>query len=122
MSRYTYRIYYKWNEPSASDPFAEPKTLAQVEDALRQFPNELSHRLHDHDAKVETSEVRPGLVEVNLFIDSVASEEQINAALATTLQRWRLCGEALESTDRDARFANPLEGLPLLSSRIRIHR
>ena len=99
MNRSTYCVYYDWKGSSASDPFVQQSTPAQVEHALREFPKELRLRLEDQGAKVKTSEVLPGSTEVELSIDSVASEEQINEALVRTLNSWRLYGKPAGSAN-----------------------
>jgi hypothetical protein len=37
----TYRIYYQYLGPTRSDPFDEPKTQQQIEEALNRFLEEL---------------------------------------------------------------------------------
>ena len=96
MNTFEYRIYYKWDGPSKCDPLASEKSPEDVVRALRTFPNELSYRIEDRDAKIETSAVREGTNEVHLRIRTTESLADVESALVATLQDWRLYGERLD--------------------------
>ena len=85
MTQFTYRIFYEWKGKTKADPLARAKTQTEIERACREFPLELRHRLSDPEASISTTAVNAGANEVSLNVITLYSEDQVNAALTTTL-------------------------------------
>ena len=98
MNEYSYRVHYRWDGPTVSDPFAKEKSANEIEDALRQFTSDLVHRLEDREVQLSTSDVSPGTTSVELHVVTVETREQLEAALVSALKSWRLYGEWLGET------------------------
>ncbi|SMF53306.1 hypothetical protein [Pseudogulbenkiania subflava] len=95
MNTFEYRIFYRWDGPSHSDPMASEKSPKEIICALREFRNELAHRLQDPDADTKASEPQEGQKEVHLRVRTTESLDSVNCALQETLSGWRLYGELL---------------------------
>ena len=92
---YRFRIYYEWQGPSHSDPFATEKTQPEVYTALCNVTNEFGHRLADRDSVVTASQLTEESKEVEVSADTTDSREQVIRAMETTLKDWRLFAEIL---------------------------
>jgi hypothetical protein len=96
MINRAYRIFYEYKGPTKSDPFRDPKSPEQVQEALDRFPDELETSFF------EQQEFRAFVEEGNSqnertirFIVS-ADEEEFETALKRILNCNDLFAERLE--------------------------
>ncbi|MBU0595051.1 MAG: hypothetical protein KKH74_15095 [Gammaproteobacteria bacterium] len=96
MNRFAYRVYYEYNGPSHSDPFRSPKNSDEISEALKHFPNELSHHLPDQDATVSYEPTKGDSNSIKVTIETVLNEAKTDEAVRRCLKGLDLFGTKLE--------------------------
>jgi hypothetical protein len=96
MNKFAYRVYYQYDGPSPSAPLRWPKDSHEIAEALRHFPNALSHYLSDQDAKVSSEPTKKQSNSINVFVATVLDEAKTDEAVKQCLTGLDLFGEKLK--------------------------
>lgn len=97
MNKFTYRVYYKYNGPSHSDPLRTPKDSNEIAEALRVFPSELPHYFSsDHDATVFSEQTNKETNSIIVVVGTVLDEENTDEGVIKCLNGLDLFGEKLK--------------------------
>lgn len=96
--QFVYEVRYEFLGRDVTQPFASPKSDAQVESALDDFRNDVLHSLPDRDAEVasEPSRRHPGGRRFDIRTSESAS--YVESIVLAVLKAHQLCGDAVPGT------------------------
>ena len=86
MAKYEYEIYYHYDGPSVSDPFAKEKTEHEMEDAFLNFQSEISVYLDANLSNISSRDVIDDKTKRIFTIETTANDEEVHNALDRCLQ------------------------------------
>lgn len=98
MNTFSYRVFYRYLGRTPADPFAEPKSEEQVQDALFSIPSDLPHYLPDSEAEVHVAAATTSRLETVVTVSTKDSEQTVDAAMSNCLRNLELLGDNLKPT------------------------
>lgn len=86
MNEYRYEIYYKYDGPSHSQPFAQRKTEIQIREALSEFGQIIAPYLDDRKANLKIEPIKGKKDRVVFILNTTESEESVENAIIKSCQ------------------------------------
>lgn len=96
MNEYRYEVYYKFDGPSFSQPFAELKTDIQVREALSNFVDGLPHYLNDLQAQIFSMPIKRKIDRINVILKTSDDGDSVEAAVVKCLKSFDLRAKRIE--------------------------
>lgn len=90
MKEYKFEIYYKYDGPSHSDPFAKEKNPDQIQDALSNFVNEIPHYIEGNKNTASSLHVEGNIERRIVSIKTTAEENEVMESVTRCLQNLDL--------------------------------
>lgn len=86
MKKRYFEVYYQYDGPSHSDPFAKMKSEKEIQDALDNFVNEFPHYLNDLGATAVSEPVKGDKNRIKVTIETTDEDQVVETALVKCLQ------------------------------------
>jgi hypothetical protein len=95
LNDYSFEIYYQYDGPSVSDPFAKQKTEKEIQDSLDNFYSELPSYIDAYETNYSYVPIEGNNDRRKLTIRTTADERQINMSIDKCLKSHDLRAEKL---------------------------
>lgn len=86
MKKHYYEIYYQYDGPSHSNPFAKLKSEKEIQDALDNFVNEFPHYLNDLGATAVSELIKGDKNRIKVTLETTDEDQVVEKALIKCLQ------------------------------------
>jgi len=95
MPKYKFEIYYQFDGPSASRPFAKEKTDDEINDAFLNFRSEIPTFIDSNINSVTLADCQDDKYKKIFSIETTASEEEVLYAIEKCLKSLDLRANSL---------------------------
>jgi hypothetical protein len=95
MKEYKFEVYYKYDGRSVSDLFAEEKNPEQIQEALLNFENEVSHYIESFETTAFSSQIEGDNERKIITIKTNTEEKKVKESVKRCLQNLDLRAKML---------------------------